>query len=205
VPQSTSDGPWTLADVLKTLQDPQAPPARRGQAWEALYQLTRPLLFATSYRLARGDYNLVEDVCQHVYLKLWQRQPFARFQSSDHLLASLRVMVAHTTLDHLRVRARQPIGSAPGDDEPAQTNALLASTNDAPEAVAVRNELHALLLAQLTAPERELFGLVFGEPVPAPEIAKMLNISPANVAVRTHRLRERLRQIFLDLGLPAPG
>jgi RNA polymerase sigma-70 factor (ECF subfamily) len=77
--------------------------ARAGdlEAWRALLQRLRPMLWAVCRRQVRDDAD-ASDLTQDVLLRMDQRFPQFRGQSVQHLLAWARRIAARLVIDHGR-------------------------------------------------------------------------------------------------------
>jgi RNA polymerase sigma-70 factor (ECF subfamily) len=133
-----------------------------------------------------GDYHLACDIMQESFVRLYEKYTTESF--TPQLLYTIGRNIA---LDSLRKRKNHP-SSLGDDDEPvdSQEHYLM-----------VRDEYRRVLAAMqhLEDDERDLLSLVVSSEMPYRELAQMTGISEANVKVKIHRARKKLRT-YLEVG-----
>ncbi|MGE5644483.1 MAG: RNA polymerase sigma factor [Acidobacteriota bacterium] len=154
-------------------------PAGTPVALEEIFRERHELVFRAAWRIT-GDLNDAEDVLQTVFLRLL-RQGWSP-DSVDNVEAYLRRAAVNAALDI--VRARRDSKKVPFEDvEPVMRQHAAG-------------ELRAMLraaLARLSPKAAEMFALRYFEGYGNAEIAQMLAISAASVAVTLHRTRGQLQ------------
>ena len=146
-----------------------------------------------------GDTGLAEDVAQQAFVRAWRRS--STFDPSRGTVrAWLTSITRNAAVDTLRVRKPDPI-------DPTDLVRLLGSTDDAPDAAAVRNEAHAHLRACIRElPPEQARAIVMAGMyrMTAQEVADSegIPLGTAKTRIRTAmtRLRERLSspEVILD-------
>jgi RNA polymerase sigma-70 factor (ECF subfamily) len=152
------------------------------KTFKDFYNRQRQKFFAYLIRRA-GDYQLACDILQESFTRLYEKYPEERF--TPQLLYTIG---RNLVLDALRKRKNNPCAS--GDVEPAidgQEHYLL-----------VRDEYRQVLAAmrQLEDDERDLLSLVVSSELSYRELAAITNLSEANVKVKIHRARKKLRTLL---------
>ncbi|GAB6906775.1 hypothetical protein JCM12296A_26110 [Desulfosarcina cetonica] len=131
-----------------------------------------------------GDLQLAADLVQESFVRYLDRYGD---QKSNRAL--LYTIARNAALDIMR-RHKADAGVEMDDH---------ADPGTSPEQTVIdRQALTRMLMAvqQLAPMERELIALVVSADLSYREIARMLNISEANVKVKVHRARVRLREIL---------
>lgn len=140
------------ADFLQALL---ADCARRDQsAFERLYRLTAPRLFALCISMLRRE-DLAEEVLQEAFLQIWRDA--ARFDPNRATAMTwMAVIIRHRALDLLRRRTESRFGEPEGYDAP--------DTEPGPLEVLLRgfdNHALELCLEQLSEEQRKSIVLSF--------------------------------------------
>lgn len=180
-----------------------ADPAKREAAWRVLYRHLRPLVFATCFRVLRGDRHWAEDVTQETFFKvdqhfkLFSYSPL-RFGGPAALRAYAHRVARTTAIDFLRRLhgRRVPHMEHPLDLEPEPVDARASSPGQRLEA----NESLGRLFAELDEAELELLSLVL-DGHSQRDLPVLMGLSYQVVANRLHRLRDRLRKIRQERNL----
>lgn len=173
-----SAGGEQLDLILAGLRTPEP----SDSAWSSLYDLMWPYVFTVAYRELRGDRTSAEDAAQEVFLGLVRSRPFTQLDSGRELRAYMAAMARNAARD----RMTAVVIEALGEDDPLQ------GEEPSPEGIAAARERLSSVLGSLGAEERILVALLT-RGVGYAEIGQALGISENAVAVRIHRLRERLR------------
>lgn len=129
-----------------------------------------------------GDRDRAEDVLQESFIKVYEQ--IGRFRGESRLSTWLYRIVCNRALSECRRRSlwerfsgrERSVAADPIPEEEERLAPLRKA------------------LAELPAKDRALLSLFYFEELSVAEIAEMLNQSEANVKVRLHRLRLRLRK-----------
>lgn len=143
-------------------------------------------MFAYLLRLT-GDYPLCGDLMQESFTRYLHR--YGRQSNNGALLFTI---ARNAAWDALRKRREEPFQ---GDDQ--------ESPDGDPERQLIQKQAFNSMIAaiqQLNPVDRELIALLSTETFSYRQIGKMLAISEANVKVKVHRARLRLKAILNDGG-----
>lgn len=146
--------------------------------FKEFYNRQRQKFFAYLVRRA-GDYHLACDIMQESFARLYEKY------TAEHFTPQLLYTIGRNlVLDALRKRQSRP---AAIDDEPtveSQEHYLM-----------VRDEYRQVLAAMrhLEDDERDLLSLVVSSELSYRELAEIMGFSEANVKVKIHRARKKLR------------
>lgn len=150
--------------------------------YRAFYAAYKDKLFAYLMRMT-GDYYLASDLMQESftrYLEHYSREPQNR---------SLLYTIARNTLfDHMRRYTPKPLLHEDRAD----------CSYDQEHSLLVREEYRQVLSAmqELAKDERDILALVVSGDLSYREIASIAGISEANVKVKVHRARLKLKKIL---------
>lgn len=154
------------------------------EAFADLVGRHRSRVFGIASRFARHDQEL-DDVAQEVFVKVYQN--LAKFRGDapfEHWLSRIAVRSCYDLLRKTRrERAQVPL------------DGLQLGVEDNVSAERAREVLQ-FGLNRLDAPERLVITLLELEEKSVREIAGMTGWSEANVKVRAHRARKRLKQVL---------
>jgi len=127
-----------------------------------------------------GDYHLGCDILQESFIRLYEKYP-----AENHTPQLLYTIGRNLVLDSLRKRKWNP---TPLEDDDQQADSQ-------EHYLMVRDEYHRVLAAMrhLEDDERDLLSLVVSSEMPYRELAQITGISEANVKVKIHRARKKLR------------
>ena len=164
-------------------------------AFAALFREHYSWLVLSAARLL-GDRSLAEEVVQDVMLELWRRRE--QLTLTGPLRAYLHQSARNRALNHLRhgrtVRQSEPFvrppTAAPQADARVASRELQAAVTEA--------------MAELSAPQREVFEMSRRDGLTYPEIASVLDISVKTVEARMGRALRHLRE-RLAPWLPSGG
>ena len=179
-----------LGCILKRLESERSD----EEAWRMLYAHLWPLVFATNYRILRGDRGLAADGGQEVFLRLYR---YARFQEfgdrPEAFLSYVLAICRNVSRDYLSLILREP----PVSDEEVEaakdeSEITWSAKADNPEIAAIRSNQLSGFLSSLETKDRELVELLLRGST-TPEIAKRLGLTYTNAAVRIHRIRQLAR------------
>lgn len=167
-------------------------PVERSLSFEWLYQQHLDGVYA--YLLARvGNAEDAADLAQQVFVQALAGLP--RFRGPEAAAKVWLFRIARNLVVDAYRRRRPPVGVE--QNAPWQPPAVA----DGPEAAALLRELQAevrLVLARLTAGERELLALRFAAGLSSTEIAAVTGKNAAGVKKRLTRLLHRLREDYDD-------
>ena len=172
--------------------------AQRGDddAFVHLASVYRPRIWSTASRFARSRPEL-EDLTQDLFLKMWRGISSYRSDAPfENWVMTVTVRGCYDFLRSNRRRRDSEILVDPQDcrDDPDPADALARSRREAWETV-------SLLLDRLDARDRTIITLLDLEERGVRETAVLTGWSEANVKVRAHRARKKMRDIFHELGL----
>jgi RNA polymerase sigma-70 factor (ECF subfamily) len=148
-------------------------------------------------RVPRED---VDETSHDVFVRAWSSLPSYRGESPfEHWLSKIAVRTCH---DYWRGRYRSkeaPLSSLGEDHTDWLENTMARESGasfDSGESRMMARDLMMRALAQLSPADRAVIELVHLEERPVKEAADMLGWSTANVKVRAHRSRKKLRKIL---------
>ena len=127
-----------------------------------------------------GDYHLACDIMQESFIRIYEKYTADNF--TPQLLYTIGRNLA---LDSLRKRRNNP-SSLEDNDQPVDSHEHYFM---------VRDEYRRVLAAMrhLEDDERDLLSLVVSSELPYRELAQITGTSEANVKVKIHRARKKLR------------
>jgi RNA polymerase sigma-70 factor (ECF subfamily) len=148
----------------------------------SFYSQCKDKLFAYLMRRT-GDYFLASDILQESFTRYLKR-----YGEREQNAALLYTIARNLVLDTVRKRARAP--HFPLEEEP--------QGGDTEHHLMVRDEYRRFLKAfqQLDDDERDVLALAVGDDLLYREIAEVVGTSEANVKVKVHRARTKLREII---------
>lgn len=163
--------------------------AGNDRAFAQLVSRHKRQVFSLAARFARDNGEL-DDICQDVFIKVFENlRSFRSDAPFKHWLARITV---RTCYDVLRKRKRQFLQM--------QVNSLRFDIRDrsieARQAADQAREFIEWGLSKLRPPERLVISLLELEEKTVSEIAGLTGWSQANVRVRAHRARHRLKKIL---------
>ena len=172
--------------------------AQRGDddAFVHLASVYRPRIWSTASRFARSRPEL-EDLTQDLFLKMWRGISSYRSDAPfENWVMTVTVRGCYDFLRSNRRRRDSEILVDPQDcrDDPDPADERARSRREACETV-------SLLLDRLDARDRTIITLLDLEERGVRETAVLTGWSEANVKVRAHRARKKMRDLFHELGL----
>ena len=144
------------------------------------------LLLAFGYLIRKtGDYHLSSDIMQESFARMLRS-----YGSGAQNSSLLYTIARNALLDHSKKSSRQ----APLAEQPQDISA------DPEKQFMIRESYHRMLAAleQLDEGERDILSLAANGDLSYREIGKIIGISEANVKIRVHRARIKLRKIFKE-------
>lgn len=158
--------------------------------FEILYQKYRDTVYGYLYYMCREE-ELAQDLAQETFLKIFQGMRKFRGECSEKTWCL--TVARNTFLSY--ARKKQPMlleeaaldfGAADAGGNPPEDRVLKQE-----EGQQVRN-----VLAKLSEDERTILLLRDYEEISYGEIARMLNLTEANVKVKLHRIRQKYRKLY---------
>jgi len=167
------------------------PPAAAGQLaeLERLFQAHHGAVMRAAYRIT-GNATDAEDVLQTVFMRLLSRR--VESAAMENVPAYLHRAAVNAALDLVRGRREGKQISIE-----AHAPCLEAAEDAAPDRQHEAREMRDLIrraIAQLPPHMAEIFALHYFEGYSNPEIAALLDLSTAGIAVTLHRARTRLEE-----------
>lgn len=158
------------------------------EAWDLLYRLFWPFVVSVAIRCVR-DHALAEDTAQDVFLRLARYCDFRVFANRDEwvfrsYVARVAINTSNDALQRLSRRREEPL---PASEEPV-------AAGDAEAESQLRLTLERIT-ERLSPSDAELVRRLADGATTA-EIAVESNTAVGTVAVRIHRLRKRLADLF---------
>jgi RNA polymerase sigma-70 factor (ECF subfamily) len=170
--------------------------AKRGdeRAWLALVRHHESRVFALVSRMLAGSRpaSLVQDIAQDTFVRVLRALPEFDEAGAARLSSWILCIATRLTIDELRRQSAATTGDVDG-----------FAASDRADLQAERGELGEALsraLASLTPTLRAVFVLREYHGLEYAEIARALDLHPANVATRLHRSRRALRAALSEEG-----
>jgi len=147
--------------------------------FENFYSQQRQRFFSYLVRCT-GDYHLACDIMQESFARLYEKYTAENFKPQ-----LLYTIGRNLVLDALRTRNRNKCNPINAQEATDQHEHYLM----------VRDEYRQVLIAmqKLEADERDLLSLIVSSELSYRELAEITGISEANVKVKIHRARKKLR------------
>lgn len=147
-----------------------------------MFELHKGKLFSYLMRMS-GDYELSRDILQETF-----RRYLENYSVSDGSPSLLYAIARNAFVDQVRRQARQ----LSLEGEPCDRG------NDAEHEMLIRESYYGVLdaLKELAPDEREVLSLAISSELSYREIAEVMNLTVANVKVKVHRARQRIREIL---------
>ena len=157
---------------------------------EELYRQYRSPMFRVALAVLR-DEDLAEDVVQQAFLKIFQNFEKIDWDDCNKTKSFIVILVRNTAIDFYRRRKKEKVISfedleRPLPDWNAPVDEQIISSLEGQEA--------ARLLGELEEKTRSLLILRYYHGYRNKEIAQLLGMTQAQVALGLHRGRERLRK-----------
>ena len=134
------------------------------------------MIFSKALGIVRRK-DLAKDVAQQTFIRAYERLAYWR---TDKLGPWLAAIAMHIALNELQREQRNAQPAPAPDDYDPDREALLQRMEQA--------------IGQLPEQDRTIIRLHYYEHRKTDDIARLTGLSKANVLVRLHRIRERLRQ-----------
>src|SRR5438105_1398660 len=117
------------------------------RAWGMLFNNLWPLVFATSYRILRGNRDLAEDASQDVFLRILRYARFEDFIDNPEAFKSyVRTICKNVCISYLARLLRQP---APPSNQQEEIDKLPDKQSTDVETAAIHRDQLSALLADL--------------------------------------------------------
>jgi len=162
--------------------------SRRPAEIEAAFETHHAAVLRAAYRIT-GNTTDAEDVLQTVFLRLLRRPADA--PEMENVAAYLHRSAVNAALD--LVRDRQTGKRVPLEPHGTYLAQEAAAAPDRQQETREMRDLIRRAIASLTPRTAEIFALHYFEGYSNPDIARMLGLTAASVAVTLHRTRARLQ------------
>jgi RNA polymerase sigma-70 factor (ECF subfamily) len=160
------------------------------KAFYVLYQQHVARVYAICWRLL-GDAQKAEDACQEIFIKVWQRLP--EFKGDSSLATWLHSIATRTAIDVWRLDKRLHFVEAEEVEATADHAQLLQQPLDRAEARDLERAIQ-----QLPAQAKAVFVLFALEGYQHTEIADLLGIAEGSSKAQYHRARQLLRGLLSE-------
>lgn len=167
--------------------------AGQVEALQVIYRRYGRLVYTLALRVLNSPEE-AEDLCQEVFLKLWQQPTYDASRGS--LSTFLAVLTRSRAID--RVRSR---GARSRLLQRWQTSSPTTTASPSPLEAAVQGDQAKRVreaLDQLTHAEREVLEIAYYEGLSQSQIAERLNIPLGTVKTRSRQALKKLRSILQD-------
>jgi len=181
--------PGEMSDQKREVLLRLASDANDQDAWRLLYDEFWPVVFARAYHLLGGDVHAARDISQEVFVRLAAYRPFGRINinSFQYYLMTTCMRLATDLIRGLRAEERSN----------RERSVLLQHSKEEHSEEPLLEWLE-FLATHLQPDEQRLFRLLV-EGATTAETAEILEVSPSNARVLTHRLRGRLKALAQEL------
>lgn len=151
---------------------------------ETLFEANRKRLFLYLVR-STGDPDLARDILQECFTRCMER-----YEARDLSPALLFTMARNALIDHVRRDSRRVSLEEDCPDE----------TADPERSLMMRDRCAKVFdaLMRLSPQERDILSMVISSDLSYTEIAEVMSLSVANVKVKVHRARIRLKDYLED-------
>ncbi len=156
------------------------------EPYDSFYKENKGRVFSYLLRLT-GDYHLSFDILQESFTRY-----LSRYRDSSMSCALLFTIARNAAFDSVRKRR---------EENHAQIDEM-SLAGDPERRLIEKQEFNQMLAAigRLNPVDRELISLLAAKPISYKEIGELLNISEANVKIKIHRARIRLKEILKNGG-----
>lgn len=162
---------------------------------EAIYREVAPKLL--NYLIGMGSsYAQACDIVQETFLRVWKRRD-ELLDDMAQVSGFIFTVARNYRLDQMRKYGRETL-----EAEILDAGSYEADIGGDEDTAALRSRL-LQAMAQLPPLLREAFVLFQVGELSVREIARQTNASEANVKVRIHRAKQRLRELLADVTFPA--
>ena len=169
--------------------------AKQGdqQAFYSLYQAYHRRIYALCWRML-ADKDSAEDVCQEVFVQLWQK--INNFRGESKFSTWLHSVATNVVLGHLRKHKNwlQRVFSI--EEKPLEEPTVMPELNDSSRPTALDQNI-----AKLPERARLVFVLFAVEGYRHEEIAKMLGMAVGSSKSQYHRAKTLLRDWLTNEGV----
>lgn len=170
--------------------------AKRGdqKAFSELVKATQNVTTAIALSIVK-DVDASEDVAQQAYIKVWQQLP--QLQKSHSFLPWLRQITRYTAINYLRDnKVDQRICSEQADDVIESLESHITDGDVALSKLRLKTDV-ARFIDELPSESRELILLYYREEQSTKQVARLLELSEANVRQKISRARQQLKEDWL--------
>lgn len=157
-------------------------------AFDRLYRLTAPKLFALAIRILQRR-DIAEEVLQESFVRIWHNAQ-AYEEAKAHAMTWMSTIVRNTALDWLRrPNLESPVELPESADIPDEALQPMASLQLKEEESALHN-----CMKELAAPERQSLALAYFRGLSYSELAEQLRVPLGTVKSWIRRSMTRLRE-----------
>jgi RNA polymerase sigma factor (sigma-70 family) len=153
--------------------------------FESLYEANHPMVFQMCIGFMKGDRDLAYDLSQEVFINIWNGLASFKGESS-HKTWIYRITV-NTCLQFIR-KEKNKI--------PMPVTESLAAGQSSPQEEENRLQELYHAIGRLQEIDRLIIMLVLDE-LDYDEIAQIVGIQPANLRVKIHRIKKRLKELMI--------
>lgn len=176
-------------------RDVQAAQQGNQDAFRRLITGTQNITTSIAFAIVR-DIDASEDVAQQVYIKLWQQ--IKNVKKPDSFLPWLRQVTRYTAVNYLRDnKVGAKLDTAEND---ALLGSIEAMDEDALTSISriQASKMLSQFIDELSEESRELVLLYYREEQSSAHVAQLLDLSEANVRKKLSRIRQTLKQEWLE-------
>lgn len=167
---------------------------KRGNdhAFSLLVNKYKDMVFSICVKITE-DFHLAEEAAQDTFMKVYNQH--ARFKGESKFSSWLYRIAINTSYN--KIRQRKVLDSFEGYEEVIQENDLESGF----EKLAKEDRLKSinLALSQLDKLDALVLSLFYLEELSVEELAKVCELSVANVKVKLHRGRKKLKLVIQEL------
>ena len=167
------------------------------EAFKTLYNRYVRQVYSYIYKITR-DNKLTEEVTNDVFFEVWSSAN--KFQGKSKVLTWIFGIAHNKTMNEIRKRKEIPV-----DPEEFSNEASADMETDEIIMKKDRDEQMKIALDQLTPEHRTVVELTFLQGLSYGEIAEIMNCPVNTVKTRMYYAKEKLKEIFTDLGITAEG
>lgn len=158
--------------------------------FQAIYKQYYPVVFRLCLGYFKGDMQLVADMVQEVFIRIWEKHD--EFRNESQVNTWIYRIAVNCCLTEMRRKKSY--------ENRIQT--YRPPEGDSAEKQQGDEEILHQCIAQLDEPDR-LLALLVLEDLPHQEIAKVLGLTEVNTRVKVHRLKEKLRKNYQTITINA--
>lgn len=154
--------------------------------FQQLYQQYYAIVYRICKGYFKGDAELAGDLVQEVFIKVWERHDF--FKNECQVSTWIYRITVNVCLTEIRRRKNYT----------NRINRLDPVAESQAERMLEETDILNRCIARLNEADRVLSLLIL-EDLSQRDIAQILGLSEVNARVRIHRLKEKLKMIYLEI------